>query len=137
MLGKPEGWPESRRRESILGVMPPTDRFADRLLADTYAGDEGVQLGFGDVSAAMLVPERLFTRAQCMARAYELHLLPTIDIYSQTRLNRPQCETLLDEIDFIATVSNDELLREHLSHAQRVISACLGAPQRELFIVGP
>jgi hypothetical protein len=117
--------------------MPPTDRFADRLRADTYAGDEGVQLDFGDVSAAVFVPERLFARAQCMARAYELHLLPTIDIYSQTRLNRPQCETLLDEIDFIAMVSNDELMHEHLGHLQRLVSACLGTPQRELIIVGP
>jgi hypothetical protein len=117
--------------------MPPGDRFADRLRADTYARDEGVQLDFGDPSSAVFVPERLFARAQCMARAYELHLLPTIDIYSQTRLNRPQCETLLDEIDFIAMVSNDELLHDQLGHVQRVISACLGGPQRELFIEGP
>ena len=117
--------------------MVPTDRFADRFLADTYARDETVQLDYGDATSAVAIPERLFARAQCVATAYELHLLPTIDIYSRTRLSRPQCETLLDEITFIAMVSNDELLREHLGHVQSLVSACLGAPGRELFIEGP
>jgi hypothetical protein len=113
------------------------DRFADRLRADTYARDEVVQLDYGDPTSAVAMPERLFGRAQSVARAYELHLLPTIDIYSRTRLNRPQCETLLDEINFIAMVSNDELLREHLGRLQRLVSACVAAPQRDLFIEGP
>jgi hypothetical protein len=117
--------------------MAPTERFADRFLADTYARDEPVQLDCGDVISAVAVPERLFARAQCMARAYELHVLPTIDIYTRTRLNRPQCEALLDEINFIAMVSNDELLLEHLGRVQRLVSACVGGPQRELFIEGP
>jgi hypothetical protein len=51
--------------------------------------------------------------------------------------NRPQCETLLDEIAFVAVVSNDELLREHLGRMQRLVSACVGVSQRELFIEGP
>jgi len=117
--------------------MLPTDRFADRFLVDTYARDEVVQLDYGDPTSAVAVPERLFARAQCIARAYDLHLLPTIDIYSRTRLNRPQCETLLDEIDFIAMVSNDQLLREHLGRVQSLVSACIRVPQRELFIEGP
>ena len=117
--------------------MAPTDRFADRFLADTYARDEPVQLDCGDPISAVAVPERLFARAQSVARAYEPHVLPTIDIYTRTRLNRPQCETLLDEINFIATVSNDELLLEHLARVQRLVSACVAAPQRELFIEGP
>jgi hypothetical protein len=121
----------------MLDSMEPTDRFADRFEADTYARDEGVQLDCGDGRSAVAIPERLFIRAQCVARAYELHLLPTIDIYSRTRLNRPQCETLLDEIALIALVSNDELLREHLGRMQTVVSACAGLPQRDLFIEGP
>ncbi len=117
--------------------MVPIDRFADRFLADTYAGDEPVQFDCGEDTSAVTLPERLFARAQCVARAYELHLLPTIDIYSRTRLNRPQCETLLDEINFIAMVSNDELLRDHLRRVQRLVSACIAAPQGHLFIEGP
>ena len=113
------------------------DRFADRLLADTYQRDECVQLAYGDASSAVVVPERLFARAQCLAQAYELHLLPAIDINSSTRLNGPQCETLLDEIAFIATLSNDELLRQHLEQIQRLVSACAGVPPRELLIEGP
>lgn len=117
--------------------MAPADRFADRFLAETYARDEVVQLGYGDAVSTVRVPERLFARAQCVARAYELHLLPTIDIYSRTRLNGPQCEALLDEISFIAMVSNDDLLREHLGRVQTVVSACARVPQRELIIEGP
>jgi hypothetical protein len=117
--------------------MVSTDRFADRFLPDTYARDEGVQLDYGDPTSAVAVPERLFARAQCLARAYELHLLPTIDIHSRTRLSRAQCETLLDEINFIAMVSNDELLLEQLRRVQMLASACVAAPQRELFIEGP
>ena len=108
--------------------MVPTDRFADRFLADTYARDEPVQLDCGDAISAVAVPERLFARAQCLARAYEMHVLPTVDIYTRTRPNRVQCETLLDKINFIAMVSNDELLREHLGRVQRLVSACVGGP---------
>jgi hypothetical protein len=115
--------------------MPPADRFTDRFLADTYGRDEGVQLDYGDVSSAVVVPERLFGRAQCIARAYELRLLPTIDIYSKTRLNRGQCETLLDEIAFIGMVANDDLLREYLDRVRGVVAACIGVPQRELIII--
>jgi hypothetical protein len=117
--------------------MLPTDRFADRFLADTYARDEVVQLDYGDSTCAVVMPERLFARAQCIARDYELHLLPIIDIYSRTRLNRPQCDTLLDEINFIATVSTDDLLREYLGRVQSLVSACVRVPQRELLIEGP
>jgi hypothetical protein len=121
----------------MLSWMVSTERFADRILADTYAQDEVVQLDYGDVTSAVFVPERLFARAQCVARAYELHLLPVIDICSKTRLNRAQCETLLDEIEFIAMVVNDELLHVHLGRMQTLVSACVAAPQRELFIEGP
>ena len=125
------------KRASILDSMDSAGRFADRLQPDTYARDEVIQLDYGDPNAAVAVPERLFARAQCMAQAYELHLFPTVDIYSRTRLNRPQCETLLEEINFIAMVSNDELLREHLGQLQTLVSACVAVPQRELCIKGP
>jgi len=117
--------------------MVPTARFADRLLPETYAEDEVVQLDCGVPESAVAVPERLFARAQGIARAYELHLLPSIDIHSRTPLNRLQCETLLDEFEFIAAVSNDDLLREHLVRVRSVVSACVRVPQRELVIEGP
>jgi hypothetical protein len=56
--------------------MPPADRFVDRLLPDTYQGDEAVQLDYGDASAAVVVPERIFARVQCMARGQELRIEP-------------------------------------------------------------
>ena len=117
--------------------MTNDDRFADRLLADTYGKDERVQLDYGDLERAVIVPERLFGRAQCVARAYELHLLPAIEIYAKTRLSRAQCEALLDEIAFVAMVSNDELLRDHLARIQGVVASCVRLPQCELCIEGP
>jgi hypothetical protein len=66
-----------------------------------------------------------------------LRLPPTINLYFRTRLNRPPCETLLDEVDFIAVVSNDELLREHRRRAHGVVLVCVRVPQRELVIDEP
>jgi len=110
--------------------------FADRLLAETYAQDEGVQLDYAGSEMA-IIPERLFGRAQCVARGYDLHVLPAIDIHTKTRLHRSQCETLLDEIAFIAMVSSDELLREKLVEMRTLVAQFLGSPQRELFVEGP
>jgi len=117
--------------------MTNDDRFADRLLADTYRNDEGVRLDYGDLERAVFVPERLFGRAQCLARAYDLHLLPAIDIYTKTRLDRAQCEVLLDEIVFVARVSNDELLRVHLARIQDVVASSVRLARCELCIEGP
>jgi hypothetical protein len=117
--------------------MPNVERFADRLLAETYEQEECVQLDYGDPGAAAFVPERLFARAQCVARAYDLHLLPVIDIYRKTRLNRAQCEAMLDEVAFVARVTNDDVLHGHLTRIQEVVLTCIGLPQRELVIDGP
>jgi len=113
------------------------DDFADRLVPDTYLNDEPIQLSYGDPAASVLVPERLFVRAQCIARAYELHLLPTIEIYRKTKLTCAQCERLLDETAFVATVSNDELLEAHLGRIQETVAACVRHPGRVLSIEGP
>jgi hypothetical protein len=113
----------------------PTERFADRFLAETYRGDEPVQLTCR--GSAVLVPERLFARAQSVARAYELHLLPAIDIYASTRLNRVQCVTLLEEIALVASVLSDGLLREHLSQVYSLVSTCIGLSEGEVIIEGP
>lgn len=106
-------------------------------MADTYSGDEPVELDCGDPSSTVFIPERLFARAQSVASAYELHLLPTINIYSTTRLNRLQCATLLDEVMLLGRVLNDDLLHEHLGRIHVLLSTCVGRPQGELVITGP
>src|SRR5262249_41654594 len=119
-----------------LPTMSAVDRFADRLVAETYEKDEGVQLDAGDPSTAVIVPERLFARAQVIASASNLHLLPTIDIYRSTQLNGPQCEAMLEEIAFVASVSTDDLLREQLARMQQLVRACV-LGRKDLHIEGP
>ena len=69
--------------------------YQDRFDASRYAGDEGVSLTLdGAAEASVTMPERLFRRAQQIASAYELHLLPVIDYYGEVRLKREQ--VLLD-----------------------------------------
>jgi hypothetical protein len=116
--------------------MHSTSRYADRFSADTYRNDEPVELRCG-AAAAVVLPERLFARAQNVARAYDLHLLPVIDVYSTTRLNRLQCATLLDEIAMIEGMLKDPLLVQHLAQIRGLLATCVGLPEGELVIQGP
>ena len=112
------------------------NRYTNRFDSKTYEEEEPVAVGYGKPSVPeewwqendkdiAWVPETLFVRAQAIASAYNLHLLPTIDIYKRTDLNKKQSETLLDEIDFINKVVNDPLLVEWLdkikSNALKVV----------------
>jgi hypothetical protein len=125
-----------RLPRGTLLVMPSVDRFADRLVAQTYEHDEPVRFDVGDPSTTVFVPERLFARVQGVARAYELHLLPAIDICGTTHLNRAQCETLLEEVAFVASISTDGLLHKHLARIQEAARICV-LGHGELRIDGP
>ncbi len=69
------------------------------------------------------MPEGLFARAQSIARAYNLHLLPVIEVYAETTLNKAQCVTLLEEVQFVGRVVNDHLLAEHLLALEQMLVA--------------
>jgi hypothetical protein len=103
-----------------------SDTFADRFSPATYAADEPVCLTLStssrSVRCSVELPESLFSRAQSIACAYNLHLLPVIEIHAETSLNKAQCVTLLEEVRFIATVVNDELLVEHLRNIESLLS---------------
>jgi hypothetical protein len=89
------------------------DDYADRFEAERYAGDERVVVsGAGRVHA---VPERLFARAQQVASAYELRLLPAVDVNRRTELTPPQCRTLGEELEFVRRVVTDAVLEPHLA----------------------
>ena len=86
--------------------------FTDRFDSERYASDEPVSLTAD--GRTWEVPEGLFVRAQHLARAYELHLLPTLEIYGQTQLNGPQAGVLAEELTFIRDLVDDAALRPHL-----------------------
>ena len=102
--------------------------YADRFLPSTYAGDESVCLTVSAQSRAdrltACLPERIFARAQALARAYDLHLLPTIELYGETSLHKNQCATLVAELSFLSGIVNDDLLVHHLRAMLTIVRAC-------------
>ena len=98
------------------------DRLRDRFTPERYTDDEPVTVGA--LGQEHDIPERLFTRAQQIASAYELHLLPALDIYTRTELTREQCHTLVDELIFIRDLISDPLLDQHLGAVLALADAC-------------
>ena len=96
--------------------------FADRFEAERYASDEPVTLTAD--GRTWEIPEGLFARVQHLARAYELHLLPALEIYGQTQLNGQQASALADELAFIRDLVEDAALRPHLEAWISLALAC-------------
>lgn len=117
------------------------ERYEDRLQPSSYANDEPVGAGpdgRADYEGWVWIPERLFSRMQHLAQAYELHVLTRLDPYGRNSLNREQVESLLDELEFIGRVVDDEALRVQLERLREVAVAVRGARTRtELVIEGP
>lgn len=110
-------------REASSSGAPPTvspyqdalvteDRYSDRLDPSTYEGDDGI-VGIFEVSPtepdSLWLSERLFNRLTGVAVAYELHTLAMLRALDDDRLNRARCESLLDELAFVADRLNDPL----------------------------
>src|SRR4051812_2256820 len=117
-----------RKKES------PLTEFLDRLDASRYAQDEGVSIGTaepgGEPNWAFSIPERLFSRAQQNASAYELHLLAAIDYNVRVRLVASQVETLSHELAFLRQRVADPLLDQHLESLAKLGERCLRAVPR-------
>jgi hypothetical protein len=81
------------------------DRFADRLDAATYEGDDDTvgiwERSRGDTDALWL-SGRLFRRLTTVAAAYELHTLPMLGGTDPEELNKVRCESLMEELAFVA-----------------------------------
>ena len=103
----PDGWHRHCHDPHV-----PIDRFADRLDPETYADDDEV-VGVFEVTPAdddaLWLSARLFRRLTYIARAYELHALPLLDDPEPVVLNRPRCEAVVDEIEFVAARLDDPL----------------------------
>jgi hypothetical protein len=86
------------------------NRFADRLDPGTYAADDGtVGIFESDPSEAdaVWISDRLFRRLVLLAEAYELHALPLLNSSEPVHLNRARCESVLEELEFIAERVDD------------------------------
>ena len=99
-----------------------TGAFSDRFESDRYASDEPVSLTAD--GRTWDVPEALFVRAQHLARAYDLHLLPTLEVYGKTELNGDQAGVLAEELAFIRDLVDDATLRPHLDAWLSLALAC-------------
>jgi hypothetical protein len=118
--------PQGTRDHSQMAA----DRFADRLTEQTYVDDEPVGVFEADPSeqVALWISERLFHRLVLIARAYELHVLPMLGGTERITLGRAQCESLLDELEFVIAQLNDDLaLATARSIAQYVRSRIYGS----------
>jgi hypothetical protein len=117
--------------------------YSDRFLADTYGEDEPVLFSaFTDRNrerTSVSMPESLFSRAIALGVAYQLNLLATLDVHSDTTLVKAQCATLLEEVLFIRTVVKDSLLQQHLGSLIPVLEKCVQTerPGAALLIEGP
>ncbi|WP_440901510.1 hypothetical protein [Actinosynnema sp.] len=86
------------------------DLFVDRLDAATYEDDDG-RVGIFETEPsdpdAVWLSDRLFWRLRHVAVAYELHTLPLLGGSEPVELNRPMCQSLLDELGFVSDRLND------------------------------
>ena len=116
--------------------------YVDRFLASTYADDEPVCFSVFTQDRAdrltVSVPESLFARAQAIAVGYNLHLLPTIELYGETWLNKQQCVVLLEDVMFIGKLLNDKLLSHHLLQIVETLEKCVNSlGPASLMVEGP
>ncbi len=124
------------------------DEYKDRFDPKKYEQEEPVNVGYGvpgeekwgrEIEQEIaLVPSPIFARAQAIARGYELHLMPLIDIYVRTELNKTQAETLLSELKFVKQVANDPLLAGWLEKIEKnVLRVVRSTKEMVVIIEGP
>ncbi len=108
-------------------------------------GEEPVAVGYGVAGARETwwqdkeeeiawVPEPIFARAQAIAGAYHLRLMPSINIYARTELDKSQARTLLAEIGFIAKVIHDPLLSTWLGKMENIVLKVV-KPEENLVVI--
>ena len=101
--------------------MPTDSSLADRLDPSRFADDEPVELAIADHDTAaedippdrwVLVSNRLFGRLILLGRAYGLHFASLVDSIGDTSLDAGQCESVLEELQFLSEVVSDPALSE-------------------------
>jgi hypothetical protein len=91
------------------------EQFSARFDPVEYSEDEPIHfwiLGQHEDSGKW-VPERLWYRLSNIGRAYETHVLQSINVeLDSMTLNEQQVKNLIDEVEFLKTVVNDALISE-------------------------
>lgn len=117
-------------------------RYDDRLDPGTYQDDEPIGVGPAhdpeSYEGWVWIPQRLFDRVRLIAAAYGLHVLPGVDMNDRNVLRPEQVQTLLDEIEFIGTLTQDAALLEQLVRLRQIAQVVTRrARPAELIIEGP
>lgn len=93
----------------------------ERLDPARFTDDEPVELAVADHDTVaedippdrwVVVSDRLFGRLILLGRAYGLHFASAIDPVGDTSLDAGQCESLLEELQFLSGVVSDPALSE-------------------------
>ena len=111
--------------------MDVPERFADRFDPDVSSDDPPVGVGVLTDSTeewVAWIPERIWERVLGLARAYRLHILGLFEGEERFELNPPQIESLLDEVQFLAAIVGDDLLRNHLEAVRSAAARVIGDP---------
>jgi hypothetical protein len=116
--------------------------YSDRLDSATYADDQPVRFSVLTESRRdrfeVEMPENLFARAISLGRAYQLHVLSTLEVYAETSLHKAQCDSLLHELEFVLTITTDQLLSLHLLKVIEALRLVVqGQTPAGLLIEGP
>lgn len=115
----------------------PIERFSDRLDAQRFADDPVVGVFESDPSEqdAIWLAERLFSRLVLVAQGYELHTLPLLGGSDPVRINRAQCQNLLDELEFVALRLNDDPLAVNAAQSiANYVSSRVRRPGEEIWV---
>ena len=116
------------------------NRFSDRLEFSTYASEEGVGFVLArpnaepDLDAMVMIPETLVARLVGVAAAYQLHHVPMIDVYGDTRFNRVQRLSVVEELDFLAGVLRDPVAVDVVDKIRNLAEA---HGDQDLLVSGP
>ncbi|MDP5277209.1 hypothetical protein [Chengkuizengella axinellae] len=88
------------------------DKFSRLFDLNRYLEDVEVCFSInGDVEQnAYFLSESICSRIICIGNAYKLHYLPLIDIYGDIKLNKTQVFSLIEELLFIKSIINDEVI---------------------------
>jgi hypothetical protein len=141
---------QSAQRNKRRGAGPgPMSRFNNRLDPATFENDvevdvvvvkAGAELDWSQIlpEEQVLVPERIFDRLCRIGAAYELQRLQSLKADQPSRLNRSQTESLIEEVEFVASIVDDPALRHYIQPLLRVAELCLRSGKAyELIIEWP
>ncbi len=94
-----------------LKLVDPSE-FIDDEPVEFAAVDEELLPGPIDRKYWVYISERLWSRLLSMGSAYDLHCVRTLEPIIDAVLRPEQCESLVEEIEFLKGVVNDQALIE-------------------------